>query len=167
MALLLLVRALSSAGYAIYTGATFTLDSVDNMDFTSLESVKLKNRCTEIVEDLQQIDIKLLITGRGHRLVQTVTNCLEWACKYDKKCKCKKFLFSNGYKEKFMTCHTELTNNFYDLAISVFITHYFPNIRTQLEDAVNFKLKQSIEDAINFRLRQSTDDNDNDKEINS
>lgn len=143
MALMLLVKALSTAGYVIYTGATFTLDSTDNMNFSSEESIKLKNRCTEIVEDLQQIDIKLLITGRGHRLVQTVTDCLKWAYDYDKKCKCKKFFLSNGYREKFALCHTELTINFYDLAISVFITHYFPNIRTQIEDAANFRLKQS------------------------
>jgi hypothetical protein len=143
MALLLLVRALTTAGYVIYTGATFTLDSADNMNFTSGESIKLKNRCSEIVEDLQQIDMKLLLTGRGHRLVQTTTNCLKWAYKYDKKCKCKKFLFSNGYKEKFMFCHLELTKDFYDLAISVFLTHYFPNIRTQIEDAVNFRLMQA------------------------
>jgi hypothetical protein len=140
LTLSLLIKALSTAGYAVYTGATFTADSIDNINCISYESIRLKNRCTEIVEDLQQINIKLLITGRGHRLIQTVTNCLTWACKYDKKCKCKKFLFSNSYREKFDSCHLELTNNFYDLAISVFLTHYFPNIQTQLDGSTILRI---------------------------
>ena len=135
-----LIDALSTAGYVIYTGASFSADSISNIECSSQESKKLKSDCTEIVEDLQQIDMKLLITGRCHHLIQTITKCLEWAYKYDKKCRLKKFLFSNTYKDNFTSCYLELAKYYYSIVFSVFLTHYFPNIQTQLNDSINLRI---------------------------
>jgi hypothetical protein len=120
-----IISILVAAGRGIYGASSLAKDGFD--DVKSGPSKILIERCTEIIEDLQQMDHHLLITGRTQRLIQTIVDCLQWARNYDDKNTMSKIIFSNGNKKKFKKRHAELSINFNDLVLSVLLTGIFPD----------------------------------------
>lgn len=132
-----LVSILVAAGKGGIDIASLTIDGVDGV--RSKYSKTLVARCTEIAEDLQQMDHHLLITGRTHRLVKTIVECIKWSKKYDDKCLLKKIIFNNSYKNKFKQHHNEITTYFSDLVLSVLLTGLFPDMLTASMGKINLE----------------------------
>lgn len=121
-----LISLLGAAGHVIYGTIDFTSSGIDGVNEGNSMSKKLIDRCSEMIKDFEQIDKKILITGRGARIIQEVVCSLDWAQKYDRKMKITKLLFNNSYKKKFMMCHIKLTIYYNELVASKFLTKYFP-----------------------------------------
>lgn len=120
-----IISILVAAGKVIYGTGNLAFDGITNLK--SPDSITLSERCSEIVEDLQQMNHDFLITGRCHRLVQKIVDCVKWAKNYDEKSYVKKIIFSNKYKSKFSKCHQEITLYFHDLVLSILLVELFPN----------------------------------------
>ena len=60
-------------------------------------------------------------------MLHTVTKAIEWSKEYDDKSKIKKIFLNSRYKKKFLKMNDEITMNYTDLVLSIFLTHYFPN----------------------------------------
>lgn len=123
-----LVSILVAAGRGGIDVASLTIDGIDGVK--SKYSKTLVDRCSEIAEDLQQMDHHLLITGRTHRLVKTIVDSLKWAQLYEEKCLVKQIIFNSSYKRKFKQFHYDITTYFADLVLSVMLTGLFPDILT-------------------------------------
>lgn len=120
-----IISILVAAGKIVYGTSNIAFEGLNNLK--SPDSIRLSERCSEIIEDLQQMDHNILITGRSHRLVQTIVDCLQWSKHYDEKSYIKKIIFSNKYKSKFKKCHSEITLYYHDLVLSVLLIEFFPN----------------------------------------
>lgn len=123
-----LISLLVSAGKLAYDGGTIAIDGVEHTKTKS--SRCLVQRCSECVEDLQQIDHHILITGRSHRVVQVILDNIKWCSKYDSKCLLKRIVFNGTYRKKFEKCHHELSQYYYDFVLSVLITKLYPDVLT-------------------------------------
>lgn len=120
-----IISLLVAAGKGGIDAASITIDGVDGVK--SAQSKVLVERCTEIIEDLQQMDHHLLITGRTHRLVSTIVDALAWASEYDSKWLIKKIFLNRKYQRVFKKKHQEITKYFHDLVLSVLLTGLFPD----------------------------------------
>jgi len=120
------VRLAKTAGYA-YAGYDYTKSGIGNMDFNSNLSKDLYHRCCDIAEDLQQIEYRIVNTGRAKRLTDSIEDALELCKKYDKKNCIKKFISSSSDKSEFQMKHIIIHFHFSELCMSSFLTSEFSN----------------------------------------
>lgn len=152
-----LISILSVSGRLIYGAAEITSNGIGSIN--SKHSHTLVKRCSEIVEDLQQMDHKILGTGRAQTVVQTVINSLNWAKKYEKKKIIIKIIFSNKYEKKFKDHHEYLTQYFNDLVLSTLLTRTYPDIPSpKISSDLYFKKSHSVDVNLS-NLYQNNNDN--------
>lgn len=142
-----LITIITLSGQIIYGATNITSEGINSI--RCKRSLALVERCSEIVEDLQQMDHHILKTGRSHRLVQTVVNSLNWASKYDNKWLLNKFMFGGRYDKKFYKCHEKLSLYFDDLVLSILLTRVFPDIPSPISSVEN-KVDENKVDENNF-----------------
>ena len=110
-----------------YKGFDYTKNGIANLEFNRSLSKDLYSRCCDIAEDLQQIEYRIINTGRAQILRTSVEHAIELCKKYDKKNKVKRFFSSTSDKKVFEMQHIILHLHFVELCCSTFLTDEFPN----------------------------------------
>lgn len=121
------ISKLGKAAVLIYNGYDYTKNGINNLEFNRSLSKDLYSRCCDTAEDLQQIEHRLINTGRAKTLTNSIEASIKLCKKYDKKNKFSRFISSSSDRKKFEMQHLVIHLHFTELCRSTFLTEEFPN----------------------------------------